>query len=795
LEYVRAGARRPTTIINGVIGDDQYIKRHLPTVWLKQQHQGEIKETPENEGVVISCSKIRQKKNGMLDVKTITSTFVIRHQAGMPAKALDPTRALVEVGNVFSFLHAPLVETSLFNDILELPVLSPREYLEMRCRLPQQRLLDRALLAISTGNSSFNDDLFLTPNKQDHQKQYLSAITSTDILLRTLRGNPGTPGHFQLMFGELLNRQRLTRDFRDLCSALNLAPSRKFTLKSRAESVLTHLREGIDLGLRDLVVLLFDNVGFKILGRQASYDQWIMMNIVILREDTLKAAGFYQCHNQISRAPSHIWEDVIKDITIDDATELAERIVGIQNGDFERLSICVMENIRYVLDFQHELSLDDQLVRIALPCFDRIVTEETRIEMDELLRIGHPTRVRTDTRHRHGALIPRNHIPNDVTDELGGSNILRHVDDAGIVGGDDELSTNNIASNRYVTNNATLQAVHEDLLEKSSVEAIIDYMVRSNKGQLEKYAGIVGGDDELSTNNIPSNRYVTNNATLQAVHEDLSEKSSIEAIIDYMVRSNKGQLEKWDEVKDKCPNNAEPPLAEVMIGCGCDGQPAVAMRRILAEDARCNRSERLYPDTIFVSFGGFHTIMKGLNASGEYFEELLKDIWSSFHDSWDKVKWILFPTDPRQRESDYSWCLLANYAVAAMNLRQHQKRDVSAVEVHEFMLERAREFPICALALLEIRIGSVLKLMRNSEKLGRRGCVETFFSAIRLIMPLFAVTHKSDYMYLCQDLLKWHHCASPAQRKIYEEFIFTQLTANESSIFHDTFVELSVMVL
>ncbi len=281
---------------------------------------------------------------------------------------------------------------------------------------------------------------------------------------------------------------------------------------------------------------------------------------------------------------------------------------------------------------------------------------------------------------------------------------------------------------------------------------------------------------------------VTNNATLQAVHEDLSEKSSVEAIIDYMVRSNKSQLEKWDEVKDEYPNTAEPPLAQVMIGCGCDGQLAVAMRRILAEDARCNRSERLYPDIIFVSFGGFHTIMKGLNASGEYFVELLKDIWSSFRDSWGKVKWILFPTDPRQRELDYSWCLLANYAVAAMNLHQHQKRDVS-----EFMLERAREFPICALALLEIRFGTVLKLMHNSEKLGRKGCVETFFSAIRLIMPLFTVTHKSDYMFLCQDLLKWHHCASPAQRKIYEEFIFMQLTANESLIFHDTFVELSVM--
>jgi hypothetical protein len=47
LEYVRAGARTPIAIINWVIGDDQYVKRHLPTVWLKQQYQAEKKETPE----------------------------------------------------------------------------------------------------------------------------------------------------------------------------------------------------------------------------------------------------------------------------------------------------------------------------------------------------------------------------------------------------------------------------------------------------------------------------------------------------------------------------------------------------------------------------------------------------------------------------------------------------------------------------------------------------------------------------------------------------------------------------
>jgi hypothetical protein len=236
LEYMRVGSSS-IMISNRVVEDDQYIKHHLPTLWLKQQHQSEITETPENEGVVISCSKIWQRENGKLDVKTITSTFVLRHRESMPVQASNPNRALVEVGNVFSFMHGPLAETSYFNDIHELPVLSPREYLEMRCRLPQQRLLDRALFAVSTGKSEFNDELYLTPDNQDHQKQYLAAITSSDILLRTLRGNPGTPGHFQLMFGELLNWQRLTRDFRDLCSALNLAPSRKYTLKARAESV------------------------------------------------------------------------------------------------------------------------------------------------------------------------------------------------------------------------------------------------------------------------------------------------------------------------------------------------------------------------------------------------------------------------------------------------------------------------------------------------------------------------------------------------------------------------------
>ena len=125
---------------------------------------------------------------------------------------------------------------------------------------------------------------------QDQQKQYLSAITSSDIILWNLRGNPGTPGHLQLMFGELLAKQKVSWDFRDMCSALNLAPSQKYTLHARAKTVLNQLLKYIDLGARDLVLLFFDNIRFKVLGRQASYDQWILINIVVIPENDLKTA-------------------------------------------------------------------------------------------------------------------------------------------------------------------------------------------------------------------------------------------------------------------------------------------------------------------------------------------------------------------------------------------------------------------------------------------------------------------------------------------------------------------------
>jgi hypothetical protein len=88
---------------------------------------------------------------------TTTSTFVLRVTNAKGGKksyeVINNMQALIEVGNFFSVLHHPIACASMDPEG-DLPVLSPRELLEMRCFHP--RLLDRALFAMGTGRNEFN---------------------------------------------------------------------------------------------------------------------------------------------------------------------------------------------------------------------------------------------------------------------------------------------------------------------------------------------------------------------------------------------------------------------------------------------------------------------------------------------------------------------------------------------------------------------------------------------------------------------------------------------------------------
>ena len=170
--------------------------------------------------------------------------------------------------------------------------------MEFRSKDGGTSLLDALLYSMSTGHVDFNWEKLLEKDSQDYQKKFLSVMVASDVLLQNVRVKPG---YFQLVMNVLLNKQKVTQNFMAALSAFNLAPSRSYRLRDRLEVVINQHKKGLNIKPRDLVIIYFDNVEDKVLGRQASYDQWIVVSIVVITENQLKGVGFYQDSSDLAQ--------------------------------------------------------------------------------------------------------------------------------------------------------------------------------------------------------------------------------------------------------------------------------------------------------------------------------------------------------------------------------------------------------------------------------------------------------------------------------------------------------------
>ena len=60
-----------------------------------------------------------------------------------------------------------------------------------------------------------------------------------------------------------------------------------------------------------------------------------------------------------------------------------------------------------------------------------------------------------------------------------------------------------------------------------------------------------------------------------------------------------------------------------------------------------------------------------------------------------------------------------NVSCGEKNVAEMEMQPVSAVQVNKFMLERTEEYLLCALVLLELRMGTAVKMMKNSEHISK----------------------------------------------------------------------------
>mmetsp|Transcript_5107 Transcript_5107/g.7785 ORF Transcript_5107/g.7785 Transcript_5107/m.7785 type:complete len:204 (-) Transcript_5107:1697-2308(-) len=192
-----------------------------------------------------------------------------------------------------------------------------------------------------------------------------------------MRSNDHSPNSFQLMLGEYLNRFTLSKEVQSLLSALQLTPSQKFSLTERSKKVMDQLQKGITIGPRDLPYILADNIGFRKKGDKASSDQHTIVNIHVVPEAKLRAAGIYNDDptKRLSRDPNLVWGTAIDEAKgdEDEIKRLIDLIVGLNGDDYNRLGERVMEDILLAVEYTELLRHnDDRIVGKKMPRLDRI---------------------------------------------------------------------------------------------------------------------------------------------------------------------------------------------------------------------------------------------------------------------------------------------------------------------------------------------------------------------------------------------------------------------------------------
>ena len=134
------------------------------------------------------------------------------------------------------------------------------------------------------------------------------------------------------------------------------------------------------------------------------------------------------------------------------------------------------------------------------------------------------------------------------------------------------------------------------------------------------------------------------------------------------------------------------------------------------------------------------------------------------------------------------WYHFALIAASILELREQRANDVSipAMDVHEFMLEKAKCCAITQVILNDMRYVEVLLLLHQAKETWD---AKQFVAALKFATTLITTTYATKYTYIHATFLIWWHCVSEAERTIYQEFVMKKKTKKGKTILIHRFVE------
>ena len=177
------------------------------------------------------------------------------------------------------------------------------------------------------------------------------------------------------------------------------------------------------------------------------------------------------------------------------------------------------------------------------------------------------------------------------------------------------------------------------------------------------------------------------------------------------------------------------------------------------------------------SSGAFHHTLTLTKARGDLFELThLSSLMKSYREGKGSQQWVLNPGDPSQMLHEMFQKNAATVAIACEETASYlNQSSITCIDVHVHMVACAGEDPNEFVIFLELKLYGIISMMVDSEKTGVKGRTNNhvlFRAGMKLSILFYCVTNSFEYVHTISDFHVWWKCASDADRKIWEEYLF-----------------------
>lgn len=534
------------------------------------------------------------------------------------------------------------------------------------------------------------EKLLLDCDTNCYQKaNYIALYTGVEQMLRSRTMYPGV---MQSAIQRMLKVNQANKQIvQNLCK-LRIGTSRERARLEDIKKISGKLLKGWNLKGRKygLIFVMYDNLGFRIRGAQAGYDQYIVIAVVFISPQQLIDMGFYRSPTSILRPICRIrkdWEDIRHSYEASDILP--------KKKDYDVFGTFMYTYIDSLLKIINGIPKVKE-VRILLEEYGSICID-VKLSGDYGTQVPVEMEYRSDTQH----------------------------------------NTIEVEQNEQFTDE-----------------------------EIEEYPTLLNHSGQEVKLDIP-------------MHANLAKNKSVENL-------SKGVLTLREEILSLPNSSHDPDTPEVPImedhGAhqGSDGAPSYAFHTLRDQNPSDYKNTEIHS-------GPFHKHLKTLNALGKMFS--YTHLWSLLHghrDTDKKKMFYLFPGDPGQTLYEQPEMTAPHYVAAARTISRLKDRDISPIDVHDWMLRRAKQHDVCHSILMWLHFVEITNMIQMSEGMNNP---ELYRTGATLALLLFAKTHCTKYVRIAFEEFIWWQTSSEADKKLKDTFYFTKTTKKGKTIFFDRFVE------